>query len=481
MDGAPGTSETSDRDQSIAASQDEPHAEIAVEDAADSAEAGSGRSGAAHAATGKSGKTALGVVLIVAGLGLVLGAWRGVLSALDATGLVDEVIEQWRLVGAFAGAALTALGAKGILGAWANRIPPPWQWVLASAVFLTVLAPALWFLLVRPDQEYVEGEISEDQPFAKRTLLTGTNGSRYFITLDTSPELSATFSIRGAGREIFGVADRGRVVADSVLAGNVTWTVVIKSLKGDGKYMLYVDSVEPHELEISDKAVEHSFDPLLSRASFIFQVGDGSASTAEVFVRVRAVTEDEADPGWTLRSSSGTTIAHKLIEDETKPFTVNQETHAEVPSGTYVLDVFGAVGQRFELTVNDGVPGTPRPTSTPMPTPTPDPGPGPVPQPDLVAVPVEAQYRAPGTAVVSALVGAGFVVQTVPVCSNSFAADDLPVGATRQVVKSGAATISDEVEIIGASGLNTANLAEGNALPRGSRLDVKTFSGLPCN
>jgi len=430
--------------------------------------------------TARSART---ISVFVTCLGLVVAVSTSVLASIDAAGLVDEDIERARFVAGLAGGLLTALGTKGVLAGWTG-LSGLWQVVVAVLVGLVTIAPALWLFFDNPSQEYLEGEITADSPFAKRTLLTGGNGSRYFVTLDTAPGLTATFSIRGAGQEITGVEGNGRIVADGVLAGDATWTVVIKSLEGTGKFYLYVDSVEPDEVRVGDGPETHSFDPLRSRAGFVFDVRGDSDDTAPVYVRARAVTDGESDPGWTLRSSKGLTIDHRVVEDKGNPATVDQSTFAEVPSGEYVLDVFGAVGQRFELIVDDHVPtdvdppdssGQPQPIPPPSPV---DPGPGPTPtrQPDtdLVVLPAEVQFTAPESTVVPALAGAGFVVQAVPVCSNSFAAEGLAVGSTRQIVLAGAVTFSDEVEIVGSHGRNR------ETLPRATGLQVKTFNGLPC-
>lgn len=410
-----------------------------------------------------------GVGLVLGGIGLMVAAFGGVLSTIDATGIVDENVEWWRFVVAVVSAVMTAVGTDVLLRTW-DAFPRGWQVTLAVLVGLITIVPAAWLLLNRPNQEFVQGEISEDTPFAKRTLLSGENGSRYFITLDTVPGLTAKFSIRGAGQEIAGIASDGRVVAEGVLSGDATWTVVITPLQGSGKYLLYVDSVEPERMSVGEEVQARSFEPGRARSSFVFDLHPASGGKAEVFVQVRAAVDDESNPGWTLRSSQGITIDHKVVEDKSKPFTVDQSTFTKVLPGEYVLDVFGTVGQQFELIVNDRDPDNP---SQPAPEPTPG---------GLVAIPAGVEFQAPGSDVVTALVGAGFVVQNVPVCSNSFAAADppIPVGATRQIVKSGAATIAEEVEILGDNGLNSANLGEGDTLPRGTRLDVKTFNGLPC-
>jgi len=310
-------------------------------------------------------------------------ALAGVLSAIDATGIVDENVEWWRFLAAIVSAVMTAVGTDVLLRTF-NRFPRIWQAIIAVLAGAITLAPAAWLLINRPNQEFVLGEISEETPFAKRTLLSGENGSRYFITLDTVPGLTAKFSIRGAGQEVAGIASDGRVVAEGVLSGDTTWTVVITPLQGSGKYLLYVDTVDPERMSLSADVQARSFEPGRARSSFVFDLRPVSGGKAEVFVQVRASVTEESNPGWTLRSSRGITIDHKVVEDESKPFTVDQSTFTKVLPGEYVLDVFGTVGQQFELTVNDRDPANPS-------QPAPEPMPG-----GLVAIPAEVEFQAQG-------------------------------------------------------------------------------------
>lgn len=361
---------------------------------------------------------------------------------------------------------LTAFGADMVLKSW-PKMKVHWRIVISLSIAAAAFGLTIWVLLDRPNQEFVQGEISDETPFATRTLLSGKNGSRYYITLDTVPGLTGKFSIRGAGQEIPGSLSDGRLVAEGVLAGDATWTVVITSLEGSGKYLLYVDSVEPERLSISPEAQTRGFDPGRARSSFVFDVKSGSDGKGAIFVQVRSPDEDDPSPGWALRSSQGITIANEAAEDKSNNSTESRNLFTTVVPGEYVLEVFGTVGQQFEVTVNDRNPEAPDEAPA-IPSDSPEP------------IPPSVQFQAPGSDVVTALIGAGFVAQSVPVCSNSFAAAGLPVGSTRQIVKSGAATAADEVVILDENGLNTANLGDGNTLPKGTRLDVKTFSGLPC-
>lgn len=68
----------------------------------------------------------------------------------------------------------------------------------------------------------------------------------------------------------------------------------------------------------------------------------------------------------------------------------------------------------------------------------------------------------------------GLVDETVPVCSGSLFAAGAAVGTTRQVVLAGAASLADEVEVVGSHGVTVA------ALPHGSGLVLKSFSGVAC-
>lgn len=412
---------------------------------------------------------------VVVGLLLVLGVLADVAArVLVERGYVDRDLELVRIGSAVLLGAAAALGSDMALVRWTDFGTAARAGV--AALVLLVVGGVVWFLRSGGvDQEYQTGTISSAEPWAHRPLLTGGNGYRYYISLDRHPDsMRARMELRGAGIPIEAeLQDDGSLVAEGVLPGDATWTALIQLIEGEGRYMLYVDSTPPTPLTVPHAERATRFEDGRTSAAFIFTTEDTGWATIDVESRGDPAPET---PGLYVRDSRGRLWA-------SSPAAVDDPVRTELPAGVYVIEVRGEAGQAFalELTVADSVGPAPggQPGIEPQPSPDPvdpvDPGPAPGPgvvEPTLVAVPDVA--RAPAPDAERALAEAGFVVETIPVCSTSFAAADAAVGDTRQVVLAGATSVETEVEVVGADGVTMSEL------PAGSALVVKSFSGVPC-
>ena len=263
----------------------------------------------------------------------------------------------------------------------------------------------------------------------------------------------------GRGTPIEGVVQPdGKIVAEGVLVGS-TWTAKVSLLSGEGRWMLFVDSARPRTLHGPTEKLTTSLEAERTRAGFVF------ASRRPTTARITVASDDpgHATPGLGLRDAGGG------LWDAVPPGGTGQVESA-IPKGSYVIEVQGEPGQAFTLSfvLDDtgmGVTEEPAPPSTSEPTQGPD-------APPNVAVPDVSME--PATAAALELAAAGFVVETVPVCSNSLFAQGAEVGTTRQVVLAGASSVHDEVEVVGKAGVTTPEL------PRGSSVVLKSFSGLAC-
>lgn len=406
-------------------------------------------SGGATESDTKMSALVAGGGLVVLGLAIALLTADAIVSSLDSSGAVDRKIETIRFTATLLGAVVAGLGANTMLKAVVPKLT--WWWQLAIAIVLmgVIVVSTTWFFVERPDQELVEGELSPDDPFEERVLVSGGNGYRYFVTLERSGTLQAQLRVQGIGSPIPGVVQEdGRIVAEGVLVGDATWTLLLSYVEGAGKYRVFVDSAGPESLTMNEEPINRAFDTGRSRAGYTFSL----PRETSVFLQVESANQQAPTPGMLLRESDGTPIENVAIGEDGLIFT-------RVPRGDYVLAVIGSQNQRFRLTFDDRDPdsGVTAPS---------------IPDPTEVVVP--NVFGLPEQNAVAELSDAGFVVQTVPVCSNSMAADGATVGTTRQVVLSGATSPADEVEIVGEAGVRRNNLDSGTAL------DVKTFNGLPC-
>ena len=413
----------------------------------------------APTATGATKRVAVGVSLILVGLALITVFADALSSTLNEAGVVDRRVVAFNSVLSLIGLISAGLGANVVLS---PLLRGHGRWWLQALVFVAVVAIAgayAWFIYAeRPDSEYVEGELSSAEPFAHRVLISGGNGHRYYITFTPSGSLSAEVQLRGGGNPIVGVRqDNGVQVIEGVLVGDTTWTAVLRYLDGEGKYLVFVDSADPEKLTMSSQRWDRSLDVGRSRVGYVFDVaerGDHHDIRQAVFLRVESRRAGQPNPGVILRTATGTPIDNVPVGGDGTIFT-------KVPPGPYVVEVQGEPGQRYWITLDNENPdqqGTP-PTTLP---------PGPAP-----SVPVPDVARRPEAEAVAKLTAAGFVVQSYAVCSNSLAQEGAPVGTTRQVVRAGGPAVGEE-EVVGLDGVVI------DTLPKGTHLDVKVFSGLPC-
>ena len=395
----------------------------------------------------KSSGALTGGGMLLAGIALGWVGASALRDAFDSIGAVDRNIEAIRFVASLLGAIVAALGSSTLLKALLPRLQWIWNLTIAAVVASVVMASTIWLVVNRPEQEFMEGALTSGAPFATRTLLSGGNGFRYYVTFTPSESLKADLSIRGAGSSIPGELqpDGRTVVAEGVLVGDTTWTAQITYTGGTGRYLLYVNSAGPEELTMSPAQLARAFDAGRSRAGYVFVATEDT----DVYLHVESTNTATASPGMLLRDSDGTPI-------DNVPIGGNGTIFTKIRAGTYVLAVQGATDQRFGIVFDATNPSNPADKPT-----------------DRVTVPDVSNK--PGQDSSNALTDAGFVVQTVPVCSDSLAASGAAEGTTRQVVLAGAPTAAEEVEVVSAKSVKVADL------PVGTVLDIKTFNGKSCS
>jgi hypothetical protein len=370
---------------------------------------------------------------------------KAVTSTLDEVGIVDRREAVLAVLVSTLGAIAAGLGSGVIVKQLAGRL-------VATTVGILVLAVLVglgWFLYTdRPNAEYVEGELSAKKPFAHRVLISGGNGYRYYITFTPAVSLSADIQLRGGGQPIAGVlTDRGAQVIEGVLVGNTTWTALLRHRDGQGKYVVFVDSAAPELLAVNGRALDRTLDVGRTRIGYIFEAL--GRDDQPVFLRVRARSPGQADPGVILRTDKGTPMGNVPPGGDGTIFTT-------IPAGSYVVEVQGEPGQAFTITLDSKNPQNPG--ELPV-----------VPAPNESA-PVPNVAARPEAEAVSRLTAAGFVVQSYPVCSNRLALTNAPVGITRQVVRVNASTRESEVV--------SDTRVVVPSLPKGTRLEVNIFNGL---
>ena len=131
-------------------------------------------------------------------MALALALMTVAIDAIDGAGLIDHRFEMLRIPAALLGGGLAALSTSKLLNF--TGLPKGWQNVCAAAVAVLVVAVPVTLGLTRSDQEYMEGKVTADHPWDRRTLLSGGNGYRYYITLERHPsDLSVGLEIRGQG------------------------------------------------------------------------------------------------------------------------------------------------------------------------------------------------------------------------------------------------------------------------------------------